>query len=294
MISYILPEIDASQRKLLGESGVLFSEWGTGIFLEETQFEFALEILDAIVVEEKPGEFEDNKIVSVKYGRNSAKRGNKAAAKAKKASEPKKTGDSRIDKARQAYIKAANWKLTEALDQARAALKVRMDALPPVQEKFFQATRQQFLLANASPEQVALRYKSEYERLCAIPQVKAVRSVPGAILVYTDLLTATHVEDGSRHMIGEFLIKIRINDGKTPLQIGNRTRVVDGKYKKMHAPYIDAHGKPLLGDMQETWVELVAQFELATTVELIIQFIETVNDDDVGSFIDCWPSSAAA
>ena len=292
--SYILLEIDDGQRKLLTDSGVLFSDWGTGIFLEESQLEFVLGVLDALVAEEKAGEFEDNKVISLRYGRSAAKRTKKAASKSKRGNAPKPAVDSKIELARQAYIKAANWKLVEALEQAREGLKTRMAALPPVQEKFFKAIRQQFLSANTSPEQLQQRYQSEYERLVANPQVKAVRSVQGAILVYTDLLHATDISDGSRHIIGEFLIEIHVDNGSAPLRISNRTRVVDGKFKKMHAPYIDESGTPLLNDMQETWVDLIAQLELATTVELIIQFIENVNDDEPGSYIDCWPTTAAA
>jgi hypothetical protein len=196
---------------------------------------------------------------------------------------------------RAAYISAANYRLKQCLDEATIIFNSKKKALPAAQAKFFKAARESIVLSDkAAGEQLLERYADHYQRLAANPQVEAVRVTKDLILVYTKQIVATHAVSKSRHNLGKYLIQISTADGKLPIRFLNQTRIVTGKYEKMHGPYVYADGTALVSEMQETFVELIAQFEYATVLELAIQFLETVNDDQPGIYLDRWPTAYEA
>jgi len=103
-------------------------------------------------------------------------------------------------------------------------------------------------------------------------------STEGVIEVYTDTLYCKHPKTSVVHEIGKF--KIIISNDKTEPTWINLTRQVDGYM----APHIDSDGEACLGNMEEVFPELIANYEYSIVIQLAIQFVESVNIN--GTYVD--------
>lgn len=286
MKSCILKSIDEVQRRKLSNNGVIFYDWSQDIVVTEDQMPLVLELLDA-TAEEKHTDYEGMVEVVLKL----------RATSAVKTKEPVREQplvrkvNPAIEKARLAYIKASKQRLKAQLDSAQASLDKLQLRLPDLGGKLAGLTRRDFLrTVPADQEELRARSLEEFRRLRAVPKVLAARVVNGAILVYTDVLHATGV-DGDTREIGSFLIVIGTAGGNLPIRWFNQTRQVHALKPSMQAPYVLQDGSPVVHEMQETFIQLIAQLEFSVVAELAIQFIETVNSDEPGKFHNCWPLS---
>ena len=57
----------------------------------------------------------------------------------------------------------------------------------------------------------------------------------------------------------------------------------------MNAPTVYADGTPIVDEIQESMLELIARLELSVVAELAIQFIETGGDEIPFTHLTKWP-----
>lgn len=281
MNTYILRGVDATLRQRLTNAGVVFYDWNSDIIVEEPQFTLALEALNATGAQ-KATEHEGMIEVTLKYG---------AKAQQPLEAAPLPQADEAYLKARKAYIKASSARLKDTIDRAQALLKSKREALLPLQNRVFAVARQVHVTSEQVDENaLRRRYADEYLRMRQLPHVTGVRVTKDLLMVYTDTIHATVAGGGERHELGQFMFMVRVDGhGDQPFRMYNLTRRVHGIRESMNAPYVLSDGTGLVAEVQETLIELIAQFEFATAVELAIQFLETVNEDDPARFISSWP-----
>lgn len=288
MKSCILKRIDEVQRRKLSENGVIFYDWNQDIVVGQDQMPLVLELLDA-QAEETNTDFQDMVEVVLKT---------RAVVKVGKMKEPIKDSaapavklrDPATERARAAYIKASKQRLKSQLDSAQSSLDELQKRMPGLGAKYAELSRKDFLAATSADLDVRRTLSTqEYRRLRAVPDVAAVRVINGSILIHTVGLHAT-APDGEVRDIGSFLIVIDTGSSASPIRWHNQTRQVDAWKPSMQAPYVLQDGSPIATDMQETFIQLIAQLEFCVVAELAIQFIQTVNSDEAGKYLNCWPA----
>ncbi len=132
------------------------------------------------------------------------------------------------------------------------------------------------------------KFIAEYDHLLKLEKVNKVIADDIQITIHTDILYCTDPRSELVHEIGEFEIVIFTNG--EGVQWINKTRQVNGGKSDMMAPHINSDGEACLGSIEESFTELIANYEYATLAMLAIQFVETVNTvDDWGSYIHKWP-----
>jgi hypothetical protein len=282
MKSYLVPGLDGAQRQRLQDAGVIFYEWAGDTLIQEDQLQLALKTLGAATATEEATEYENMFKLALRYRTAEDNR-------------PKQfpgglDPNSPRGKSRAQYIKICQARVQALIGEAQTAAQNLRNALPAACNAFAQTSRAA-AFANGPGDEAKRKaeFVEELSRLREIPQVREVRCLPGALYVYTHKLYATRRDTGSKHDIGEFLIKIRLDGQDGAVRWFNSTRRVNGVRTAMNAPNVYADGKPAADEMIQTFIELVAQCQFAVVAELAIQFIETTNDDEFARTLDRWP-----
>jgi hypothetical protein len=193
-------------------------------------------------------------------------------------------------KSRQQYIQACRSRLTALIEVARASLSKTMAPLTGLQDQLLSLLRlDSFAGKTMTSEEYRGQFAAEFDRLKDVRGVKNVTVARNLVMLNTDVLCAQHPQSGQKHEIGQFLIVINLHGGKAPVRWLNGTRRIDGVRQGMNSPCVYADGTPILDEIQETMLELIARLELSVVAELAIQFIETVNNDSPGSHLAKWP-----
>lgn len=281
MKSYLLPGLDGAQRQRLLERGVRWFDWGSDALIQEDQLQAAMEALGATATEQAT-EYEGMYKLQLRY---------RPAETARV--EPTVEKDTPRSRARAQYIRICSARVQAVVTAAQNLLVQQQQQLPGAYNQFAQTSRAA-ALAGAAAEEATKRaeFGDELARIRENPQVKDVRVVPGSLLVYTRMLYATNPGTGRKHEIGEFLLRIRLDGRDGGVRWYNATRRIDGVYRAMNAPNIYADGSPCAHEMNQTLIELIAQFQFAVVTELAIQFVETTNEDEFGKTVDRWPCTA--
>lgn len=95
-------------------------------------------------------------------------------------------------------------------------------------------------------------------------------------------------EEGNKHYIGDF--EIVINYGDSDIAIINTNNQRRGFWSNNdNHPHVAHSGEACFGNLEETVAELCAQQEFYALVVSLIDFLETVNEDDsAGKYITSW------
>ena len=134
------------------------------------------------------------------------------------------------------------------------------------------------------------RFASEYDRLVANPLIKSVKMMNGNITVRTNTLCVTDPRTSIEHEVGRMMIHLDIK--RYNVVVTNLDRQVHGLQSNMHGPHVFANGRMCLGNMEEVLPKLVAQYQLADAIELVVAILQTCNvDDPAGRKVNCWPLS---
>jgi hypothetical protein len=284
MKSYILRAVDTTLRQRLIDSGVTFYDWNSDVVVEQAQYKLALAALNARGTE-KATEYENMFEVALEYGRDELRPAQEEGISAAVSAQVEERAQ-----ARAGYILACAARFKGLLDQAANDLTAKQKSLTPVQSRFVTLSRQAHIAADIQDNATrSARWLEEFQRLSQVPKIHAVRVTRGAILLYTDLIYATKAGTNKRHELGKFIIVIQTDGQGEPILWLNQSRRVDGIRPTMNAPYVFASGAPMASEMQETLIQLIAQFEFSVVAEIAIQFLESVEDDEPGKRIDKWP-----
>ncbi|HEY9786785.1 MAG TPA: hypothetical protein V6D17_15390, partial [Candidatus Obscuribacterales bacterium] len=216
MKSYIVPGLDDTDKLLLHNNGMVFYQWDAeNIIINESQLPQLLELLDA-TASEAATEYENMYMLTLQFNMTAGSNngGNRAADRARLQSRAK-------------YIQACSARLTAVLNEATAKVEDRKKKLGPAQEAFVSSARYSYIASNKkSEEELAREFAEQFERLKAVPKVRAVRVTNGAILVYTETLYATDPATKLRHELGAYLIIINTDGSQDGVRWFNTTRRV--------------------------------------------------------------------
>ncbi len=282
MKSYIVPNLDNNDKQMLHDHGVVYYPWdNVSIIVEQNQLEQTLKLLGATATEQAT-EFEGFFLLTLTFT---------PVQTVVTTSNPRgRQYDMNTAASRVRYIELCSARLGDMAKQAIGKINSRKLKLGPAQEVFVKHARHHFVGTTNLPEDaLKQRFADEYDRLLAVDKVKAVRVTNGALLVFTQALTASNPKDGKRHELGEYMIVIRTDGVDDGVRWFNSTRRVRTVQPGMNAPRVYPDGTACIDEIKETLLELIAQFEFATVAELSIQFVETVGEDELSKFIDKWP-----
>ncbi|MBI4533896.1 MAG: hypothetical protein HY711_08095 [Candidatus Melainabacteria bacterium] len=278
MKSYIVCGLDNSDKGLLHNHGVVFYDWNTDIIIDQTQLEPTLSILNATATE-APTEYEDLYKLTLQFN-----------AKAESTGDKNRVLDRAHAQSRASYIQACSYRLKGLENEAQAKVSDGRQKLVSAQESFVWLARQHHLSGTRVQEdKLRQTFAEQFQRLINVPKVRAIRVSNGSILVYTDMLYARNPGTGLLHELGQYLIVIRTDGSDDALRWFNRTRRIRTIQPGMNAPRVFADGTACVDEIKETLLELIAQFEFATVVELAIQFVETITNDELSKHIEKWP-----
>lgn len=289
---YLIEELTGQQREKLKEAGIAIE-----VFEEETQSYLVAEedydrVLSTLNCQGKLKEsaYEGIKVLSLRTIKD------KSAAKNEKSKKLASRDEDRDERSRMRYVKACMSRMEELKERARLALLERAKQVPAVQSRLFQSAQSRFILdtpVETDDQKSALRAKlqEQFATLKAMEKVRNVRVSGANLIVQTNLLLAQAPESlgGCAHEIGEFTIIIPLKKGVSEITLLNTTRKMDGTSPRMNAPYVFQNGQSVMSETRQTIIELLAQMELATVVELSIQIVETVEDDEFGRHVTKWP-----
>jgi hypothetical protein len=125
------------------------------------------------------------------------------------------------------------------------------------------------------PEDLLVR---EIEALLEIPEVREVDVLGDRLRVFTD--TVDTMVAGKRYRLGRFRLDIRFNG---EVAIKNLTRAY-GYYDHPHV----WNAKPCLGNIRQSIVRLVGEFQWVATAQLLLEYLKTVNPNGWYTPIDHW------
>lgn len=162
------------------------------------------------------------------------------------------------------------------------------------------ARRQVRLLASLKEEKET--YLNEYDRIAQIPGLKSLTISDEHITFCTDRITIFH--EGVEYDIGEF--RVRLGTKNASVNFSNLTNKGNGPSSKFtgydrdgapfaiqynwHHPHVKRDGSPCLGNIGETIGQLVGEHRYSVVIQLLIQFLRSVNvEDGAGKGIFHWP-----
>lgn len=289
---YLIEELTGQQREKLKEAGIaieVFEEETQSYLIAESDYDGVLTALNC-KGKSKDSAYEGIKILQLKTIKD------KTVKESEKAKKLASRDEERDERSRMRYVKACMSRMEELKERARLALLERAKQVPAVQGRLFDSAQSRFILdtpVETDEDKSALRAKlqQEFDTLKGMEKVRSVRVSGTNLIVQTNLLLAQAPESlgGLAHEIGEFTIIIPLKKGVSEITLLNTTRKVDGTSQRMNAPYVFQNGQSVMSETRQTIIELLAQMELATVVELSIQIVETVEDDEFGRHVTNWP-----
>jgi hypothetical protein len=136
------------------------------------------------------------------------------------------------------------------------------------------------------------KFATEYDKLLDNHKIKGIILGTETLEVYTGPLYCKDPRTNEEHEIGEMKFFINMENGT--VFITNLTRRVRTPYyPAAHAPHVEDSGIPCFGNIKTMVVDLIAKNEVVMLIELLVNFVESVNvhDSHGGAFINLWPLS---
>jgi hypothetical protein len=182
------------------------------------------------------------------------------------------------ERSRQAYIEACRARLGALTAGANAASATLQQNLKQAELDLFRATRRQTITA-ASCDQAELsaRLMHELAEIGGLDKIETVRPTTEGFVAFTKNLSITHPDSNETIDLGRFLIWIRLVGNQPGVYWFNASRRIGGAAPLMNAPYVYEDGKPVAHEVRQSLCDLVGQFQLASAVDLAIQFVETAD-----------------
>ncbi len=118
----------------------------------------------------------------------------------------------------------------------------------------------------------------EFDGLLGLPDVRDVQVLEDRLRVFTDTVDA--VVGGKRYRLGRFRVDIRFNGD---VAIKNITRAY-GYYDHPHI----WNAKPCLGNIGQGILKLISEFQWVATVQLLLEYLKTVDPKGWYAPIDHW------
>jgi len=326
MTMYVLKPVNEAQKDRLRNSGVAFNKWGNGVLVDgEYAYQTALRTLDATANEVQTRDTSENyREMVLTFGERARAAGELLRARDQWLGRPthsddglpefpetrrpyrrqtftptpsrgRERGDANDPReiSRQNYIDACAARFDKVRAQATAYGMPMLAEVKAQGAQHVEVVRvAEFATAAQEPDALRQRFEAELERIYSLEKVRDVRVMPGTLLVYTNDLVAVD-ESGRRYEIGRFMISIQLKGRDAGVRWFNSTRRVDAAGRKgMNAPYVYADGNPSNDEILVTMMDMIGRCELASLVDVAIQYIETVDaNNPLTEFLDSWPQS---
>lgn len=180
--------------------------------------------------------------------------------------------------------------LTRSVASARAEAETELATIPAqlaeLSRRFVALDR---LLATAArrteelgrPEEASRRAKAELRELRAIPGVAAVEVVEGLLRVSTTPMHVTWM--GATYDLGRYRIDL---DLAGDIRIESIDKL--GPKPAWDHPHVQA-GLPCLGNLRQGVLKLVAEYEVAIAVRILLDFLTTYQPEEAYAPIEGWP-----
>lgn len=217
-----------------------------------------------------------------------------------KAERQRKLAEAQRKASREAYIKECSSRFEKTLKGTREAIKTGHADVARIQQELVRRIRETAGSERKLEQLEAARggeldkYGVEFDKLLVVPKVRDVQVADGVVKVFTDTLYCTDPRDKVVREIGKFRIEIFRDGGNRCVRWYNLDRKVDGYESGMNAPHVFNDGHACLGNTQEIFPELIANYEFAAAAMVAIQFVESVNvDDSAGKHVKKWPEAPA-
>lgn len=286
MNSYILEDVDVQVLEVLSGAGIDYYNWAEDSVIVTAEPDELAHALHLKSVTPEPTEWEGIfRIAEIKVGE-------KVTEPPLRIPEPVRgpISNSRLDASRENYIKLARKRMEALVQQAIKSFEQTYKQLLSAQKACLvdiQCAQAAKYREGASFEML----KEQYKALAATPQVEAVRFTHGRILIFTSTLTATVPGTRDVRELGKFLITIFIglDAGAQSISCENLTRRVKAARSGMHAPYVYRDGELCPAEILESIYQLLSEGELPTAIELLLQHLQTCEDDYLGRHIQAWP-----
>jgi uncharacterized glyoxalase superfamily protein PhnB len=187
------------------------------------------------------------------------------------------------------YVSVCGKRIEKLTTKAeKSAGKVRAKVMKAITQMF--ALWRKDVFGSEDKDERRTRLMAEFESIKTAPHVQSVRVSGNTVIVKTDVLTATNPKTDAAHEIGQFTILIDLDGKNCGVRWFNRDRRVNAFKEGMNAPNVFADGTGCFNDMTQPMLELTARLELTVVVDLAIQFIENCGAEELGTFINLWPS----
>ncbi|MDZ4836188.1 MAG: hypothetical protein SGJ27_20615 [Candidatus Melainabacteria bacterium] len=277
MKSFIIPNLEPSDRTALINQRVIFYPWGKDVLVEEPQLQRALKVLDAKATSE-PTDIAEVFRISWKRITHQV--------------ELDRASNRYSDQSpRGKYVQRCDARIAELIRQSKEKLDSVLPVLISSKATFTKSSRLFFIANTPEPSQDDLqkKFEDQFQQLISLDKVRTAFVDCSALLVYTHTLYADCPSSGLREL-GEFLIVITLDGTEDGVRWFNNTRLVNGAEPAMNAPHVFSDGTACFDGLQQTLQELIAQFEFVTVTELAIQFLEILPaGNPLCRFADRWP-----
>ena len=218
-----------------------------------------------------------------------------------KAERARKEAEERLIRSREAYVSECSARFEKTVRGTKKKISSGTEEIKRLQQSLVKKIREvkgaerKLEQLSASKGGELEKYGEEFDKLFSVRGVRDVLVADGVIKVFTDILYCADPRSGKRHEIGAFRIEIYTSGANDGVRWFNLTRRVDAYENGMQAPHVFPSGKACLGNTEEVFPELIANYEFAVAAMVAIQFVKSVNtDDSAGRYIDNWPVAEEA
>jgi hypothetical protein len=125
---------------------------------------------------------------------------------------------------------------------------------------------------------------AEFERLMAVPGVRDVQADGSTLLVITEPMSIEW--NGARHALGAYRLNL---DLAGDVRIDSVDKL--GPKPAWDHPHVQ-DGLPCLGNLRAGVLKLIAEYELALAVRVLLDFLSTYDPEGAYTPIEGWPRSA--
>lgn len=206
-----------------------------------------------------------------------------------------------LDQTKLAYIQECNRRNTDLLTQVQRAVAEDQQAASRLQTELVAASRRlvenqtRLNQINQGVNTETEKYATEFTKLMELPHVVRIEVERFVIKIFTDTMYITY--RNRRYRMGEF--RIEINNGEQraaePLNMLKIFRVggirgPNGTPSNNH-PHILPTGFCCLGNIQMAVVQYLRDYEYAMLTELLIDYLQTFNNDSRYEAIEAWPTA---
>lgn len=194
----------------------------------------------------------------------------------------------RMQRARENYINLVSSRIGTRVDQTRQRAEEIQQAISEAMTMITEKVREQTIVnkelawLEQNVQEVQEGLAAEFQKLMDIPEVDEINCMRRKLVVKLNDIVIEF--NGRRYLLGRPIIEIHQNG---TIKISNPGNTVS---RKPH-PHVNSEGDPCLGNISEGIAKLIGQFEFATAVQILIEFLKNFNEGEQyrGAHITNWP-----